>query len=258
MYFVFNNQHVAVNVADMPTLNETVVGRFRRSEGFALATVNLDHLVKLAADAAFLSAYRAQDLIVADGRPIKWLSQLAGRPVEVMPGSDLVLPLCSLAAREGVKVALVGSADAVLTQARAGLMSQVEGLEVAYMRAPSRGFDPKGDEARQILTELDKQGIGLCFIALGAPKQEQFAQLGRQLAPGVGFASIGAGLDFVAGHQTRAPRWVRSLAMEWFWRMLSDPQRLVPRYAKCFAILPRQIRQAWRIRRQHGVEAAEG
>jgi len=255
MHFVFNNQTVAVNVEDRTALTKTLKRRFGRSEGFALATVNLDHLVKLSENTAFLTAYRAQDFVVADGRPIVWLSRLAGRPVELMPGSDLVVPLCALAAEAGVKVAFVGSTASVLSQARAELMQRVRGLEVAYTHAPSRNFDPEGEEARQILAELAEHDIGLCFIALGAPKQEQFAQLGRQLAPAVGFASIGAGLDFVAGAQTRAPRWVRGVAMEWLWRMLSNPMRLLPRYAKCFAILPRQIIQALRLRLQAGPAA---
>jgi len=55
--------------------------------------------------------------------------------------------------------------------------------------------------------------------------------------------------DFLGGHQQRAPLWMRKLALEWLWRALSSPGRMVPRYLKCFAILPRQIRRALRIRR---------
>jgi UDP-N-acetyl-D-mannosaminuronic acid transferase (WecB/TagA/CpsF family) len=50
--------------------------------------------------------------------------------------------------------------------------------------------------------------------------------------------SIGAGLDFIAGHQTRAPLWVRRIAMEWLWRMLTNPRRLTRRYLDCILILP--------------------
>jgi len=55
-------------------------------------------------------------------------------------------------------------------------------------------------------------------------------------------------VDFVAGTQTRAPRWVRAIAMEWLWRALSSPRRLLPRYAACAAILPGQAMQALRLR----------
>ncbi|OIQ30620.1 MAG: glycosyltransferase [Alphaproteobacteria bacterium MedPE-SWcel] len=248
MHFLFNNRRLVVNVTDVCMLEAKVTHRFSEGEGFALATVNLDHLVKLRTDEAFLSAYLDQDLVVADGRPIVWLSRLAKRQVALMPGSDLVTPLCKMAAQAEVNVALVGSVEPVLKQAGAALMHWVPGLKITYMQAPSRNFDPTGAEARKILSEMAAQDIRLCFVALGAPKQERFAQLGRELAPSVGFASIGAGLDFVAGHQTRAPLRVRKLAMEWLWRMLGNPMRLAPRYARCFAILPGQVLSALRLR----------
>ena len=64
----------------------------------------------------------------------------------------------------------------------------------------------------------------------------------------VGFASIGAGLDFLSGHQRRAPQILRKIKMEWAWRMLSNPRRLFLRYAKGFTILPGHVRKAMAIR----------
>ncbi|MBY6140899.1 WecB/TagA/CpsF family glycosyltransferase [Leisingera daeponensis] len=248
MFFEFRGRRITVNMPSRALLEEEVRARLKAGHGFALATVNLDHLVKMTKSAAFLSAYQAQDLVVADGRPIVWLSRLARRPVELMPGSDMVLPLCRLAAEAGVPVVLAGSTEEALQDAEAALAAAVPGLEVAWIHAPSGRFDPEGEEADRILHRLDETGPCLCFLALGAPKQELFAQRGRKLAPGAGFASVGAGLDFLGGHQKRAPAWVRAIAMEWLWRALFSPARLLPRYGRCLAILPGQVLRARRIR----------
>ena len=239
---------IKVNVATRAGLFRAVAEKLRAHCGFALATLNLDHLTKLSDDPAFLAAYRAHDLVVADGRPIVWLSQLARQPLELMPGSDMILPLCRLAAGADVSVALVGSNDDALAGAARALMARTPGLKVAYVHAPAYGFDPKGAVADAVLLDVAASGAGLCFVALGAPKQEIFAARGRELAPAVGFASIGAGLDFLSGHQVRAPRMMRKLALEWLWRALQAPRRMVPRYFKCIAILPGLCRQALRQR----------
>lgn len=244
MQFQFAPYAIAVNIADKATLLATVAQRFAARQGFALATINLDHLVKLQRSESFRAIYAAQDLVVADGNPIVWLSRLAGRPVSLVPGSDMVLPLAQVAARAGVSVALVGSTDAALQAAETYMIQAVPGLTVALRHAPAMGFDPQGEDAARVLAELAARNVGLCFVALGSPKQETFAALGRSLAPQVGFASIGAGLDFLAGSQTRAPAWVRAIAMEWAWRALTSPRRLIPRYAACAAILPGQIAAA--------------
>jgi len=246
--FRFGTTVIAVNIGSTAALLSSVGARFAARRGFALATINLDHLVKLSRSAPFRAAYAAQDLVVADGNPVVWLSRLARRPVHLVPGSDLVRPLAQLAAKAGVGVALVGSSDAALSAAATRLMQDIPDLRITARIAPAMGFDPTGAEAARILAELSARDTGLCLIALGAPKQEIFAARGRELAPTIGFASIGAGLDFIAGTQTRAPLWARKLALEWLWRAATSPRRLIPRYASCAAILPAQIVAAIRLR----------
>lgn len=247
--FRMADQVIRVNVADRDALLARVADRLRARQGFALATINLDHLVKLHRSPQFRAAYSAQDMVVADGRPVIWLSRLARRPVQLLPGSDLVIPLAGLAAQTGRSVGLVGSTDAALQAAAHALRRAVPGLDVACCLAPPMGFDPDGPAAADLLADLAQRGIGLCFLALGAPKQERLAARGRLLAPGVGFASVGAGLDFLAGTQLRAPPWLRRMALEWLWRALQDPPRMVPRYAACAALLPQLAVDALRLRR---------
>ena len=248
MYFEFDGGRIEVNTPSMAALSEAVGARFRARRGFALATINLDHLAKLAADPAFVAAYLAQDLVVADGWPIVTLSRLAGSPVALLPGSDLVVPLCEIAAREAVPVALVGSHAQALADAKAALEARVPGLAVGLTIAPSRGFDPQSGEAAEILARVAASGARLCLLALGAPKQERLAARGRSLSPAVGFASIGAGLDFLGGHQRRAPRLLRRLRLEWLWRALSAPRRMGPRYLRAARVLPGHAWRAWRQR----------
>ncbi|WGW04454.1 WecB/TagA/CpsF family glycosyltransferase [Tropicibacter oceani] len=248
MRFTLKGQTVAVNVPTWAALEARVSDRLSRKEGFALATINLDHLVKLNASPAFRAAYAAQDFVVADGNPIVWMARLAGRPVELIPGSDAILPLARIAARQGVSVALVGSTKPALAAAKTSLQAQVPGLDVACCIAPPMGFDAGGAQGREVLQRIAASGAGLCFIALGAPKQELFAAAGRRVTPGIGFASIGAGLDFLAGTQQRAPAWARRFAVEWLWRMLSSPKRLGMRYLRCMVILPGQVLRALALR----------
>ncbi len=249
MEFRFGTTRVRITQPDRAALLAEVAGRLARGEGFALATLNLDHLVKLGRDPAFAAAYAAHDLVVADGHPVVWLSRLARRPVALVPGSDLVLPLARLAAAAGLPVALVGATAPALEAAAARMAAEVPGLAVALRLAPPMGLDPDGPAADAVLAAIAAAGARLVFLALGAPKQERLAARGRARLPGVGFASVGAGLDFLAGTQRRAPLWLRRLALEWLWRMLSDPRRLALRYVRCAAILPGQLRDALRLRR---------
>lgn len=219
-------------------LMEDLAARLAQGRGFTLATLNLDHIVKLRSDARFQTAYLAQTHVVADGNPIVWLGRLAGQAIDLIPGSELVEPLAAQAARAGVPVAFVGSTEPVLEQAARVLKARHPGLQVSLCLSPSFGFDPDGTEAAEVVRRIGMSGAGLCLLALGAPRQEIFAARAAPALPRCGFASIGAGLDFIAGHQVRAPFFARAVAMEWAWRLASDPRRLGARYFRCAAALP--------------------
>ena len=240
---------IRVNAQSQATLLADLSARFSRREGFTLATINLDHVVKIAHDPAFRSAYAAHSHVTADGRPIAWLSRLAGTPVGLIPGSELVVPVAGLAAELGVPVALMGSTEAALDRAGAALEARFPDLQIVARIAPPMGFDAQGPGAQTCIDQLAASGARLCFLALGAPKQELFAARAAPALPETGFLSIGAGLDFLGGDQTRAPMIVRKLALEWLWRLLGNPRRMFGRYMACFAILPRATRAALRVRR---------
>lgn len=229
---------VGINIRDSDSLLDAARGHLLAGQGFAIATLNVDHLQRLAEDPAFGRAYMAHDMICADGNPIVWLSRLSGQRVSLVPGSDLVVPLMQLAAAGDWPVALIGGNDDSMEKAGQRLQELVPGLKIVLRHAPGFPFDPDGAEADQVIAMIRNSGARLCLLALGAPRQERFAIRARNALSGVGFASIGAGLDFLSGHQTRAPRLVRKVKMEWLWRMASNPKRLAARYAKGFTILP--------------------
>lgn len=230
---------IEVNVATKPDLKNLLNEKMLQKQGFRLATLNLDHLVKMDHDPQFYAAYCAHDVVVADGNPIVWTASLAGQKIDVLPGSDLIEPLCEWAAGTGTTVAMIGSTEPALNAAADVLSNKIPDLQVVTKIAPPFGFDPNSEEAGAILRSIAESGAGLCFLALGAPKQEQLAARGAEICPGVGFASIGAGLDFLAGTQTRAPAWARRFAVEWVWRLLREPRRMWRRYLLCALIMPR-------------------
>jgi len=229
---------VSVTVASQQALLANLRARIGRGAGFAVATLNLDHVVKLRRDPAFRAAYASQTHVTADGRPIVWLSRCAGDDVSLVTGSDLVDPVAALCAELSAPVALVGSTPEILAEATRKLQEKHPGLIVAATCAPPMGFEPGGPAADGIIETLGASGARVCFLALGAPKQEVFAAHALNACPDMGFLSVGAGLDFITGAQLRAPRLMRALALEWLWRLALAPRRLAARYAACITILP--------------------
>jgi N-acetylglucosaminyldiphosphoundecaprenol N-acetyl-beta-D-mannosaminyltransferase len=207
-------------------------------------TLNLDHVVKMRKDPIFRCAYRRAGLITADGFPIVLACRLQGKRVSRVTGSDLIAPISAEAARSGKSIYLFGSNLQALTKASRILCAQHAGLTIAGIFAPRQGFEPTSEYALRCIAAISNSGANLCFVALGAPKQELFADHGKSLSPNTSFVCIGAGLDFIAGAQVRAPHWMRHWGLEWLWRAASDPQRLLYRYLRCIGALPGMLARA--------------
>lgn len=240
---------VEVNVSSRKELLEDLARRMADKAPFRVATLNLDHVVKLNQDPSFRAAYLDHTHITADGNPIVWLSRLSGQRVSLVPGSELVEPLVALAAQKRVPVAFIGATPQVLQKMAHALRKKHTDLDIRLLDAPEMGFDPDSRSAESLISRIAASGARLVFVGLGAPRQERFVARASGYLSDTGFVSVGAGLDFIAGAQTRAPKAVRGLAAEWLWRLAGDPRRLAGRYARCLAVLPALTRSALRQRR---------
>jgi exopolysaccharide biosynthesis WecB/TagA/CpsF family protein len=214
-------------------------------------TLNLDHVVKMRKDATFRAAYNRAGLITADGFPIVLACRLQGKRISRVTGSDLIAPISAEAARRGKSIYLFGSSLQVLIEASRFLRERNAGLTIAGVFAPTQGFDPVSEDARRCIATIGNSGADLCFVALGAPKQELFADHGKSLLPNISFVCIGGGLDFIAGAQVRAPYWMQRWCLEWLWRAATNPQRLLYRYLLCLGALPGILARAALVPRRH-------
>ncbi len=232
---------VTVNVSSLPEAVSSIVSAAQSGDNFSVCTLNLDHVVQLQQKPEFRAAYRRARFVTADGFPIVMLGRMLGAKVKRTTGADLVEPVCSEARKKGLPIFLLGSNEHTLSLTADRLAERHEGLEVAGYHAPGPNFDPHSDEADAAIDRIRRSGARLCFIALGAPKQELFAARCLDRLNGTGLLCIGAALDFIAGTQVRAPSVTQRAGLEWAWRMLHNPRRLAPRYARCLAVVPRLL-----------------
>ncbi len=223
----------AVSISTQQNLIARVRSRARAGLGFSVFTLNLDHLVKRRADARFRDAYARATFVCADGQPIVALARRQGAVLERTTGADLIGPLCEMAGQEGFSLYFFGSSPNQLAGAAASLRQRYPSLKIVGYESPPFGFDPGSAAADAAADRIAASGANFCLVALGAPKQELFSD--RMLArhPAIGFFCIGAALDFIAGGQKRAPVWMQKTGLEWAWRVLCSPRRMVARYFGC-------------------------
>lgn len=198
-----------------------------------VVTPNIQHIALLESDDGFGASYARADLVLPDGWPVVLAMRLSGRGAtgwHRITGADLVPELCKAAAFSGLSVGFVGGAPTAASQALDRLRSVSPDLRCVFLEAPSRGFEHRPNVVDDLVLRISDAGPDILFLGLGTPKQECFADSTRdELNVGV-TVCVGAAIDFIAGVQRRAPGLVQAVGLEWAYRMVHDPRRLVVRY----------------------------
>jgi N-acetylglucosaminyldiphosphoundecaprenol N-acetyl-beta-D-mannosaminyltransferase len=239
---------------DIVTLSEAV----ERVHAWCLAprrpcrfvvTPNVDHAVLLREDPALRVLYTDADLVIADGMPMVWASRLSGRRLsERVAGSDLVPALFEYPRQSELRVFLLGAAPGVAERAASNIHARYSHVRVVGTNSPDLGFEHRADDNRSIVQSINDARPHLLVVGLGAPKQEKWVHRhASQIECGVAICA-GATIDFFAQHRRRAPPWMQRTGTEWLYRALSEPRRLVPRYAKDACYLPLLIYADWKSR----------
>ena len=212
-----------------------------------VVTPNVDHAVILRENAGLQAAYRDSHLVLADGFPIVMASKLLNQPVpERVAGSELVPRLFNFFNSYGeLKVFLLGAAEGVAEVAAKNMLKQWPKVQTVGVYSPPMGFENDKVECAKILTRIEACKPDVVVVGLGAPKQELWVHRHHKLIPATVALCVGATIDFLAGEKKRAPLWMQQYNLEWAHRMLSEPQRLVKRYAKDAWVFPQLVARQW-------------
>lgn len=215
---------------DPLTLDETVdwVSQLVKAgrRGY-ICTVNVAILMMMRSNLQLQNFVSNAALIVADGQPLIWTSQLLPSSLpERVTGIDLIDAIAQRAEDEGLGIYLMGGTIEVINAAVLKMQSKYPKLKIC-------GFDDgyfNESQAAPRVKAISQSGAQILFVGMGVPRQELFLEtnwenLGVNLAIGVG-----GSFDVYAGIRKRAPFWVQQTGLEWLYRLIQEPQRLWKRY----------------------------
>lgn len=78
------------------------------------------------------------------------------------------------------------------------------------------------EEINKISKIISSKKVDFVWIGLGCPKQNFLAESLQEKSKVNAFFNVGAALDFVMEKKKRAPKIIRTLGIEWFYRLLTD------------------------------------
>ena len=164
-------------------------------------------------------------LSIVDGWPLEFASKFEGYKISRIPGPDFF----SKFIKKNYKLRhyFIGSTqkNLILLKKQLEIFNYVE---VVGINSPI--FDDMTDKDYKELSEsLKESRADIIWLGISSPKQEKMISK-LQIENKATFIAVGAALDFYTKKQKRAPLVMRKLYLEWFYRLILNPKRLMKRY----------------------------
>lgn len=208
-----------------------------------LIGVNADKLLLMRDDPEMDACMRRCEVVYADGASMVMAANKLGVPLPSrVAGIDLMQELCKMAAERGRTVYLLGAKAEVVAKTAEVLVQLYPGLNIVGYRD---GYFRDG-EFDAVVSQVKDVRPDIVFVGITSPKKERLIERFRQLGAMGAFVGVGGSFDVISGNIPRAPLWMQRANLEWLFRMMQEPGRLVKRYvvgnARFWLLLRKEMR----------------
>lgn len=216
----------ATNMDDCMTNIQENLGQAR---GKYICAANVHTTVMAHENVEYRNIQNQSYMTLPDGKPLSIVGKKRGFPsMGRVTGPEFMETVLSLSEQNGWTHYFYGNTDE-------NIRILYNYLKKTYPKLNILGYEPSifrplsATEKDELIERINECKPDFVWIGLGAPRQEQFcAELsGRTNAVWVG---VGGAFNVVAGIIPRAPQWMQKCCLEWLYRLLKEPRRLLKRY----------------------------
>ncbi|MCL2573181.1 MAG: WecB/TagA/CpsF family glycosyltransferase [Defluviitaleaceae bacterium] len=187
-------------------------------------TPNPEMVMLAQKDAEFAATLSSAELVIPDGIGIVWASQLTKPKIKKrVPGIELMTDLLERVAKSGHGVYFLGAAPDVAEAAAEKVVEKHPALNICGFY---HGYF-KDNEDAVIIDKINASGADIVFVGLGFPRQEKWIMKHRDKINAKILMGVGGSFDVLSGRLRRAPKFFQKIGMEWLYRLLRQPSRIL-------------------------------
>ena len=215
---------VPFDAVTMEQAVEKVKGFLREKGQHIVCTPNPEIVMEAQNDDKLMNILKSADLVVPDGIGIVWASKYSEKKLtERVAGYDLVQKLFDEVKDTEHTVYFFGGAPGVSLAAAKKMEQKYPNLKI--VGGHNGYFDEK--EEKRILNDIKKLSPSILLVGLGSPKQEKWIYENIRLTNVKVGIGVGGSFDVMSGKIKRAPDIFCKMGLEWFYRLVTQPSRIV-------------------------------
>lgn len=185
---------------------------------------NTEFIMYAQKDKEYYELLKKSSLSTPDSIGVIIAGKLQHKPFkERIPGQAYFREIIELSNKKGYSIYLLGGEEGIPEKTKENLEKIYPNVNIVGVH---NGYFSK-EEEKEIINEINRLQPNVLFVALGAPKQEKWIEEHQQELKVDVAAGQGGTYDYEAGKIKRAPVWIQKIGMEWLWRLILQPSRIV-------------------------------
>jgi len=235
---------IALSSTSVDKVLKAIEQKLEKKEQFSLVTPNPEIILEAQKNKRLKDFINYADFSLPDGVGLSWASKiLHGIDLKRIPGRIFFLDLLNLANLKGLKIYFLGADEIVNKKAVEKVIKNYPNINIKGSNGPVLNKRAKPVSLRNrkyyydTLKHINQFKPDILFVAFGAPKQELYLADNLKGLNIGGAMVIGGALDYFVGKLPTPPKIVSEMGLEWFWRLIHEPKRLI-RIFKATVIFP--------------------
>ncbi len=188
--------------------------------------INLRNYYFMHKDTELMKNIKEYSLPVLDGIGMKFAVLLKKKiKVNDLNGTDLFPLVMDSFDKAGKRIFIIGGTQNVVRKT-------VESIRKNYRRIIISGYNNgflREDEEESIVDRINQAGAEVLLLSMSFPLEEQFAFRNREKLKVKMIWNLGGLFDILSGEKKRAPLSLRKIRLEWLYRFLKEPGRMIHR-----------------------------
>lgn len=185
---------------------------------------NVEFIMTAQKDKMFFDILQASGLSTPDSIGIMIGAKLQKKKFKQrIPGQAYFRKIIETGEKEGWTFYLLGGSQDVIEKTKKNIENLYPKVKIVGYH---NGYLDENTE-KEVINEINMLKPNVLFVAMGAPKQEKWIYNHKDVLKVDVATGQGGTFDYEAGRIKRAPVFIQKIGIEWLWRLMKEPKRII-------------------------------
>jgi len=227
-----NVLNIFINQDDLESIVNSSISLIKNKKKHYICVPNSFLTVVANENKKIMEIINSAEFVIPDGMPLVWYSKILKEKLKKrISGYQFFERYCEQLSKEGLSCFFLGGInEKLILDLIENLKKNFKNIKIAGYYIPPFVEKIEGKLNEEIISKINEAKPDVVWVGVSAPKQEIWIYENLEKINTYMACGVGAVFDFYSKRIKRAPNLLQEMGLEWFYRIICEPRRLLKKY----------------------------